>query len=37
MDKEYWLVAAVALGALADWLFPQADTLVQVLRTLRGH
>ncbi len=31
------LVAAVALGALADWLFPQADTLVQVLRTLRGH
>ena len=31
------LVAAVALGALADWLFPHADTLVQVLRTLRGH
>ena len=31
------LVAAVALGALADWLFPQADTLVQVLRALRGH
>jgi hypothetical protein len=31
------LVAAVALGALADWLFPQADTLVQVLRALRGR
>lgn len=26
------LVAAVALGGVADWLFPQADTLVQVLR-----
>ena len=30
------LVGAVALGAAADWLFPQADTLVQVLRALRG-
>jgi hypothetical protein len=28
------LVAAVALGLLADWLFPQADTLAQVLRSL---
>ena len=28
------LVAAVLLGALADWCFPQADTLVQVLRSL---
>ena len=31
------LVTAVALGAVADWAFPQADTLVQVLRALRGH
>nr|WP_255576187.1 hypothetical protein [Comamonas sp. Y33R10-2] len=31
------LVTAVALGALADSLFSQADTLVQVLRALRGH
>ena len=30
------LVAAVLLGALADWFFPQADTLVQVLRILRA-
>ena len=30
------LVTAVLLGAVADWLFPQADTLVQVLRTLRS-
>jgi hypothetical protein len=28
------LVTAVALGALADWLFPHADTLTQVLRGL---
>ena len=28
------LVAAVSLGLLADWLFPQADTLAQVLRSL---
>ena len=28
------LVTAVALGLLADWLFPQADTLAQVLRSL---
>ena len=25
------LVTAVVLGAMADWFFPQADTLVQVL------
>lgn len=31
------LVVAVMLGALADWGFPQADTLVQVLHALRGH
>lgn len=30
------LVTAVALGALADWCFPQADTLAQVLRALRA-
>ena len=30
------LVTAIALGALADWFFPQADTLVQVLRALRA-
>ena len=30
------LVTAVLLGAVADWCFPQADTLVQVLRTLRS-
>lgn len=29
------LVVAVMLGALADWGFPQADTLV--LHALRGH
>ncbi|MPS96435.1 hypothetical protein [Comamonas sp.] len=28
------LVTAVALGALADWLFPEADTLAQLLRSL---
>ena len=31
------LVVAVMLGALADWGFPQADTLVQMLHALRGH
>ena len=30
------LVTAVVLGAVADWFFPQADTLVQVLRVLRA-
>ena len=30
------LVTAVVLGAMADWFFPQADTLVQVLRVLRA-
>lgn len=29
------LIVAVALGALGDWLFPEADTLVQVLRSLQ--
>ena len=31
------LVCAVALGAMADWLFPGADTLAQVLGALRGR
>ena len=31
------LVTAVLLGALADWLFPRADTLVQVLGGLRSY
>lgn len=31
------LLAAVVLGALADWLWPEADTLVQVLRAMRTH
>ncbi|WP_245587366.1 hypothetical protein [Comamonas composti] len=30
------LVAAVMLGALADWLLPGADTLAQVFKVLRG-
>lgn len=30
------LVAAVVLGAAADWLFPHADTLAQVVKALRG-
>jgi uncharacterized membrane protein YgcG len=31
------LATAVAFGALADWMFPQADTLVQVLAALRAR
>ena len=31
------LVTAIILGAVADWLFPRADTLVQVLGGLRSY
>ena len=31
------LLVVVALGFVCDYAFPQADTLSQVLRTVRGH
>jgi hypothetical protein len=31
------LLVTVALGGAGDFFFPQADTLAQVVRALRGH